>query len=498
MWFAMYSRQDSKKNWWTVHMSDSMPASRLSAQLGALAAAKLVLGTLVLLGLFACNVGPNYKRPALNVPDQYRSAPELTSQQSGSEQFAQMKWWAVFQDETLQSLIKEALANNYNLRIAAARVMEANASLGITRSYQFPSVSGSFGVTNERNQLFPKAPTFDIAQLSLSYIVDFWGQYRRATEAARANLLATQYGQDVVQVSLISSVASDYFLLRMYDAQLEFARKTWEADKEILALTEIKYKEGAVSYGDVLQAQTLVEVSKAEIITLQQLTPQTENNLRTLLGRNPGDVPRGLSLQDQPHLPEVPPGLPSALLQRRPDVRQAEENLVVANANVGVAKAAFFPQISLTGDFGAQSTSITSFLLGPATFWSVGGQALQPLFQGGRIRANYRLAWAQRDEAELNYKQTVLQAFGDVSNSLIGYSQSRQFRMQSEETTKTYQDLTNLANIRYQGGTTSFLEVQYYTQDYFVSALNLAQAWYAELQNYVQLYQALGGGWDQE
>jgi multidrug efflux system outer membrane protein len=390
-------------------MSYSAGRSHGSALRGSLAAAKAVLGVFVLLSLFACKVGPNYKRPALNVPDQYRSAPALTSQQASGEQFAQMKCWAVFQDETLQQLIKEALADNYNLRIAAARVMEANANLGITRANQFPQLNGAFGITNERNALYPKAPTFDIAQVSLSYIVDFWGQYRRATEAARANLLASQYGQDVVQVSLISSVATDYFLLRMYDAQLAYARKALEADNEILSLSEIKYKEGASSLSDVLQAQTLVEQSKAEIISLQQLIPQTENNLSILLGKNPGNIARGLSLADQPHLPEVPAGLPSSLLQRRSDVRQAEQNLVAANANVGVAKAAFFPQISLTGDFGAQSTSITSFLLGPATFWSLGGQAVQPLFQGGRIRANYRLAWAQRDEAELTYKQTVLQ-----------------------------------------------------------------------------------------
>ena len=212
----------------------------------------------------------------------------------------------------------------------------------------------------------------------------------------------------------------------------------------------------------------------------------------------PGDIARGLNLVDQPHLPEVPAGLPSALLQRRPDVRRAEENLVAANANVGVAKAAFFPQISLTGIFGAQSTAITSFLQGPATIWSLGGQVVQPIFQGGRIRSNYRLAWAQRDEAELTYKQTVLQAFGDVSNSLVGYSQSRLFRMKIEEQTKTYQEMARLANVRFQGGVTSFLEVQYYEQQYFTSALNLSQAWYTELQNYVQLYQALGGGWEQQ
>jgi multidrug efflux system outer membrane protein len=451
----------------------------------------------LLLGLCACKVGPNYRRPTLNVPDQYRSAP--TPQPAGDE-FAQMKWWTVFQDETLQALIKEALANNYDMKIAATRVLQANANLGITRADQFPQVNGSFGIVNEHNSQFygKKSPTFDIAQISLSYIVDFWGQYRRATEAARATLLATEYGQAVVQVTLISSVASNYFLLRQYDAQLAYAKQTVEADKEILNLNNIKFKGGESAITDVYQAQSLLEQSEAEVISLQQAIPQTENNISILLGRNPGDIARGLNLVEQPHMPEVPAGLPSSLLQRRADVRRAEENLVAANANVGVAKAAFFPQISLTGIFGAQSTSITSFLQGPATIWSLGGQAVQPIFQGGRIRSNYRLAWAQRDEAELTYKQAVLQAFGDVSNSLVGYSQSRLYRMKIEEQTNTYKEMARLANVRFQGGVTSFLEVQYYEQQYFTSALNQSAAWYAELQNYVQLYQALGGGWEHQ
>ena len=202
-----------------------------------------------------------------------------------------------------------------------------------------------------------------------------------------------------------------------------------------------------------------------------------------------------MTITEQPHLPDVPTGLPAALLERRPDVRRAEEILVAANANVGVAKAAFFPQISLTGTFGAQSTALTSFLQGPATFWAVGGQALQPLYQGGRIRSQYKLAWAQRDEAELTYKQTVQQAFGEVANSLVGYNQSRLYRIKLEQQTQSYKNMADLANVRFQGGVTSFLEVQYYEQQYFLSALSLSQAWFAELQNYAALYQALGGGW---
>ncbi len=453
----------------------------------------------LLLTLCACKVGPNYQRPPLTVPGDYRGvAPDVSTQPPPSaEQFAEMQWPAVFQDEVLQGLIKDALADNYDMRIAATRILQANASLGITRANQFPAVNGSAEVTNQRSALYPRAPTFDTLGLQLDYIVDFWGQYRRATEAARATLLATQFGQSIVQTTLISSVASNYFLLRQFDYQLDYSQQTVEADKEILDLNNVKFKGGESAITDVYQAQALVEQAEAEVITLKQSIAQVENNISILLGRNPGPIPRGLSLTEQPHLPEVPAGLPSALLQRRPDVRRAEENLIAANANVGVAKAAFFPQISLTGAFGAQSVAITSFLQGPATFWSVGGQVVQPIFQGGRIRSGYRLAWAQRDEAELLYKQTVQQAFGDVSNSLVGYTQSRLYRMKIEEQTKTYQDMASLANVRFQGGVTSFLEVQYYEQQYFLSALNLAQAWYTELQNYAQLYQALGGGWQQ-
>jgi multidrug efflux system outer membrane protein len=241
-----------------------------------------------------------------------------------------------------------------------------------------------------------------------------------------------------------------------------------------------------------------VQQAEAQVITLQQAIEQTENNISILLGRNPGSIPRGLSLMEQPHMPDVPAGLPSSLLQRRPDVRRDEENLVAANANIGVAKAAFFPQISLTGEFGAQSTAITSFLNGPATLWSLGGQIAQPIFQGGRIRSGYRLAWAQRDEAVLTYQQTVQKAFGDVSNSLVGYDDSRKYRMKLEQETATYKETARLATVRYQGGVTSFLEVLVTEQDYFASELSLAQAWYFEMQNYVQLYQALGGGWDQQ
>jgi outer membrane protein, multidrug efflux system len=450
---------------------------------------------IILLLLSGCKLGPNYKRPAVDVPGQFRgTAPQL--QQPQGQTFAEMKWASVFQDQALQGLIQEALKNNYDMRIAAARIDEAAANVGITRANQFPTLGGTFGVTNIRSNLFPGAPTLDSAALQFNYIVDFWGQYRRATEAARANLLASQYAQNVVRITLVTSVANAYFELRELDAELEFSKQTVLDDKDILRINTINFKGGEYAITDVYQAQLLVQQAEAQVILIQQGIEQTENQLSILLGRNPGDIARGLKLVDQPHLPDVPAGLPSSLLERRPDVRQAEEALVAANANVGVAKANFFPQLSLTGSFGAQSSSLTSFLQGPAAFWAVGGQLAQPLFQGGRIRSAYRLAQAQRNEAELEYRKAAQQAFEDVSNSLAGYRQSRQFRMKVEEQTNTYRETARLANVRFTGGYASFLEVLTTQQQYFDSQLTLAQAWYTELQNYDQLYQALGGGWE--
>jgi multidrug efflux system outer membrane protein len=449
---------------------------------------------ILLIPLYGCKVGPNYKRPALSTPDQYRGlAPDL-GDQSGAP-FADLKWQVVFQDKTLQELINEALKNNYDIRIAATRIVQADASLGVTHSNQLPALTGTFGVQNEQSALDRGSPTFDTAGLQLTYLVDFWGQYRRATEAARANLLGTSYARNVVETTLISDIAIAYFELREFDSQLEFSEQTVVSDKESLRINTINFKGGEYAITDVYQAQLLVQQAEAEVITLKQSIEQTENQLSLLLGRNPGGIPRGLPLIDQPHLTEIPVGLPSAILERRPDVLQSEEALVAANANVGVAKAAFFPQIPLTATFGAQSTALTSFLQGPATFWALGGQLVQPLYQGGRITSQYRLAWAQRDEAELSYKQTMQQAFIDVSNSLVAYRQARLFRIKLQEQTATYKETSRLANVRFIGGATSFLEVLTTQQQYFSSELQLTQAWEGEMQSYVQLYQALGGGW---
>jgi multidrug efflux system outer membrane protein len=455
---------------------------------------KIAASMLVFL-ITGCKVGPNYKRPVLSTPDQYRGvAPDL-SNQPGTQPFAEMQWETVFQDEVLRALIKEALANNYDMQIAVSRILQAQAVVGITRANQLPSVSGSGGVNYERNASIPNGPTLDNLGIQLNYIVDFWGKYRRATEAARAQLLSTTYARDVVQTTLISAVATAYFQLREFDYQLEFSQKDVVTDKDAVRINTIKFKGGDSAITDVYQADLLLQQAEAQVILSQQSIAQSENQISILLGRNPGPIARGLALDDQPHLAIVPTGLPSALIERRPDVRQSEAALIAANANVGVAKAAFFPQISLTGLFGAQSTALTSFLEGPATVWSVGGEVLQPLYAGGAIRSGYNLAWAQRTEAELTYQQTVLNAFGDVANSLVGYNQARLYRMKIEEQTNTYRETSSLASVRFNGGVTSFLEVLVTQQQYFTSQVALAQAWDAEMQNYVQLYQALGGGW---
>ena len=451
----------------------------------------------ILMALWAtgCKVGPNYQRPAVSTPDQHRGvAPDLANQPTATP-FAEMSWPSVFQDETLQALIKEALTNNYDMRIAATRILQAQAVVGETRANQLPNLSASFGVNFQHNAFALNGPTVDTAGISLNYIVDFWGQYRRATEAARAKLLASNYARSVVQTTLIANVASAYYSLRAFDSQLTLSQQTVAADNDIVKINTIKFKGGESAITDVYQADLLVQQSEAQVIASQQAVEQTENQISILLGRNPGPIARGTPLVEQPHLAAVPPGLPSALIERRPDVRESEANLIAANANVGVAKAAFFPQIPLTGLFGASSTALTSFLQGPATVWSLGGEIAQPLYNGGAIRSAYKLAWAQRDEAELAYKQTVQIAFGDVANSLVGYNQARLYRMKIEEQTKTYQDTADLAKVRFNGGYASFLEVLVTEQQYFVSQLALAQAWNTEMANYVSLYQALGGGW---
>ncbi len=470
--------------------------------------------------LTGCAVGPNYKRPAVNVPPRFRQpyvdvtttkpaadAPDqntpagtLTTPNAAAS-LGDEKWWEVFQDQELQGLIRTALKNNYDVRIAATRVLQAQAQLGITRADQLPSLSAGGNITSQQSAKSGPIPSFAVTQgeldASASWNLDFWGKYRRATEAARASLLASQWGQKAVMSSLVASVAADYFVLRQLDLELEISKRTLNSRQGSLQLTQTLEQHGISSLLDVRQSEQLVYTAAAQIPDLERQIAQEENAISILLGNNPGDVPRGLKLTEQPHAPEVPVGLPSSLLERRPDILQAEQNLVAANARIGVARAAYFPQISLTGTAGYESTALTNLFTGPAGIWNLVGSFSQPIFQGGRLKSNVRLAEAQRRQLLLTYQQAIQGAFRDVSNALVAYRKNREFRTQQEHLVEAAQDAARLSEVRFKAGTTDYLEVLTNNTNYFSAELTLAQAQGNELTALVQLYQALGGGWQQ-
>ena len=401
----------------------------------------------------------------------------------------------------MQELIREALAQNYDVRIAAARVLQAQALLGITRADQFPTITGGASSSNERLPATRITPAFETSpsqvNLSLFWELDFWGKFRRATEAARATLLAAEWGRKAVMSSLVSNVASAYFQLLELDLEMEISRRTLGSRRESLRLVEVRARGGTTSLLDVRQSEQLVYTAAAAIPDLERRTEQQENLISVLLGKNPAPVTRGKPLVENSLLPVVPAGLPSSLLERRPDIQSSEQQLVAANARIGVAKAAYFPQITLTAVGGYQSPALTNLFTGPAGLWSFGGQFLQPIFTGGRIRSNVRLTEAQQQETVLVYQQSIQQAFREVSDSLVAYRKNQEFRAQEELLTNSAQDATRLANMRYQGGVTSYLEVLDSDTRYFDAQLSLAQAQLNERLAMVQLYNALGGGWQQ-
>ena len=458
----------------------------------------VVVGLLVVL-CSGCAVGPNYKKPAVPVPPEYRGLSPDQSGQSGAASFGDQKWWDAFQDEVLSDLIRTALKQNYDVRIAAARILEARAQFGITRADQLPSVAAGASAVNERISRAGSIPSIETSanqvSMSLAWELDFWGKFRRATESARANLLSQEWAQRQVMSSLVSDVASAYFQLRELDLELEISRQTLASRKDSLRLTQIRADGGATSMLDVRQAEQLVFTAAASIPDLERRIEQQENFISILLARNPQGIARGRKLVDQPHALEVPAGLPSSLLERRPDIRQAEQQLIAANALIGVAKADYFPQISLTASGGYQSSALTALFSGPAGLWTFGGSAVQPVFEGGRIRNQVRLARARTEEATLFYQRTVQQAFRDVSDALVGYRKIQEFRIQQEQLTHSAEEATKLSNMRYKGGATSYLEVLDSDTRYFAAQLTLAQADLNELRAYVELYSVLGGGW---
>jgi outer membrane protein, multidrug efflux system len=457
------------------------------------------IAIILLLLLNGCTLGPKYKRPTAPVPDTFRGS--AADAGAANQSLGDEKWWTVFQDPQLQALIREALVQNYDVRIAAVRVLQAHAVLGITRADQFPTISAGASATNERFPRTRVTPAFETSplqvNLGLAWELDFWGKFRRATEAARAELLATEWGQKAVVSSLVSSVATAYFQLLELDSEMEISRRALDSRKESLRLVEIREKGGTTSMMDVRQSEQLVYTASASIPDLERRIEQQENLISLLLGRNPGVVKRGLSLVDNVVPPEVPAGVPSSLLNRRPDIQSAEQTLIAANARIGVAKAAYFPQITLTGLAGFQSAALTSLFTGPAGLWSFGGQLAQPLFTAGKIRSGVRLTEAQQQEAVLIYQQSIQQAFREVSDSLVAYRKNREFREQEALLTNSAGDATHLADSRYRGGVTSYLEVLDSDTRYFDAQLGLAQAQLNERLALVQLYNALGGGWQQ-
>ena len=447
----------------------------------------------------SCTVGPNYNKPLVVEPTVYRGAAAELSAKPDVASFGDQKWWDVFQDEALQTLIRAALEQNYDVRIAATRILEARALLGIAQADQLPEVTASASVFSQRSPAAAGRPAVDTSpvQLGLSafWELDFWGRFRRATESARANLLSDEWAQRQVISSLVSDVASAYFQLREQDLELEISRQTLASRRDSLRLTQVLADGGATSLLDVRQAEQLVFGASASIPDLESRIDQQENFISILVGRNPEGVMRGRPLIDQQQPPEVPAGLPSSLLERRPDILQAEQQLVAANAQIGVAKADFFPRISLTAIGGYQSSALSRLFTGPAGLWTFGASALQPVFEGGRIRNNVAFAEARTQEATLVYQRTVQQAFRDVSDALVSYRKSREVRIEQQKLTTAAEDATRLSNMRYRGGAASYLEVLDSETRFFDAQLNLAQAQLRELQSLVQIYRSLGGGW---
>lgn len=462
----------------------------------------VVISVILLAG---CTVGPNYHRPLVKTPENFRAPEPLPAPQASS--LADLKWWEVFKDEKLQDLIRAALVANYDLRDAVVRVEEARANLGVTRSDQFPQVgaSGAIEFTRlSRDGSFALPASFVSSQNRnwgeaslnlLSFEVDIWGRLRRATEAARANLLSAEENRKAVTITLVSDVATAYLHLRELDYELEISKATLATRQDSLGLTINRQSGGVATLLDLRQAEQLVDTAEQTIPGLQQQIEQTENQITLLLGQNPGGIVRGEDFMKQELPPEVPAGLPSALLERRPDVLAAEQNLVAANANIGVAKAAYFPQISLSGLLGGQSSQLSSLFSGPHSAWTFVPQISQPIFTAGRLKSNVKLAEAQRQDALILYEKTIQTAFTDVSNALIAHQRTRESRLKQEALVATLQDRTRLAYVRYRGGVDTQLNALDADRDLFQAQLSLAEIRLTELLSVVQLYKALGGGW---
>ena len=466
-------------------------------------AAPILLAALVLSG---CAVGPNYHRPAVQGPTVFHGPEDSQQGEAQSASVADLPWWQVFHDPQLHELIRTALKQNYDLQLAMERVTAARAQLGITRSNQFPQVTLDPTFSGGKSDQNIKSNVFQLAG-DVVFQVDLFGRYRRQTEAARAQLLGTQDAQQTVVLTLVSDVASDYFLLRDLDLQLQITTGTVRDQQESVKLTELRLQHGVATTLDVLQARQVLDVANAQIPDLERQIGQTEDAINILLGKYPDNVPRGMPLGieasdgwtwSETLPPQLPTGLPSQLLERRPDIREAEQNLVASNANIGVAKAMFFPQISLLGSGGAafgHSQFAGSHIPAPLGVGTYAAAATQPIFEGGALRNNLRYAKSEERQALIGYQQTIQRAFGDVSDALIGYDKYHVVRERQEQSVKDLQESVNVSLMRYRGGTSNYLDVLDSQRSLFNAELTLAQARNNEYQGLVQLYKALGGGW---
>jgi outer membrane protein, multidrug efflux system len=462
---------------------------------------------LALAAVFAagCLVGPDYRRPDYPVPPSFRGQPNATLP-AGDVSLGDLKWWRVFEDEQLVELVRTALAANYDLRRAAQRILDARAQVTVARSFLYPTIAAGINASYSRyvgrTGLFnPESGSLDSAFLGqggvgLDYEIDFWGRIRRGSEAARAQLLASEWAQRAVVSALVADVASAYLELRALDQQLEVARRTLTSREDSVRLVTLREQGGVASLIDVQQAEVLREQAAEAIPMLERLIEQTENGISILLGRDPGAVPRGRPLEQQLAAPVVPPGLTSALLERRPDIQQAEQDLVAANAQIGLAKAQLFPLVTLTGFAGVGGNVFNGGGFGPFGLFGLAPGISVPLFNAGRLQAGVDSAEARTQNAVLRYQQAIQQAFREVADALIAHMKNREFRVQKESLVQTLRTAVQLANIRYQGGVTSYLEVLDAETRLFVAELDLVRANQDERLAIVQLYKALGGGWE--
>ena len=450
--------------------------------------------------LSACMVGPKYHRPVVPTPNTFRDLAQNPQIRAQTASYADLHWWEVFKDPKLQELIRTALKQNYDLQLATERINAARAQLAVTRSSLFPQVGANANFNGGKENTFQSKYNFLTLVGDAAFQLDLFGRLRRATEASRAELLATDAARQTVILTLVSDVANDYFTLRQLDLQLQITHETITTQTDSVKLTKLRLEHGVATKLDVLQAQQVLDTADAQIPDLERQIAQEENAISILLGNYPDAVPRGLALVEQELPPEVPPGLPSSLLARRPDIREAEQNLIAASAEIGVAKAQFFPQIALTGSGGGSFGRSSAF---PGTYpsqigiWSYGAEVSQPIFTGGGLRGNLHFAESQHAQALIAYRQTIQRAFGDVSDTLIDYDKLHQVRLRQQDTVADLQETVRISTLRYQGGTTTYLEVLDSQRSLYTAELTLASARGDEFRSLVQLYRALGGGWQQ-